>query len=81
MPACPVSAAKPLRSADRARSSIAPFAIEVDGKYRHCALTGLQDRHGSLELGIGIGDREYWGRGYGRDRRLLRFDSMLERGE
>ncbi len=29
-------------------------------------MTGLQDRHGNLELGIQIGDREYWGRGYGR---------------
>ena len=27
----------------------------------------MQDRHGNLELGIQIGDREYWGRGYGRD--------------
>ncbi len=44
------------------------FAIEADGKYiGSCELTGLQDRHGNLELGIQIGDREYWGRGYGRD--------------
>jgi RimJ/RimL family protein N-acetyltransferase len=46
----------------------APFAIEADGKYiGYCGLTGLRDRHGNLELGILIGDREYWGRGYGRE--------------
>jgi RimJ/RimL family protein N-acetyltransferase len=44
------------------------FAIEADGKYiGDCGLGGLKDRHGNLELGIGIGDRDYWGRGYGRD--------------
>ena len=48
--------------------NIAPFAIEADGKYiGHCALMNLQNRHGNVELGITIGDRDYWGRGYGRD--------------
>jgi RimJ/RimL family protein N-acetyltransferase len=48
--------------------NIAHFAIETDGKYiGFCALYGLQNRHGNLELGITIGDRDYWGRGYGRD--------------
>lgn len=48
--------------------NLAPFAIEADGKYiGHCALRDLQNRHGNLELGIMIGDRDYWGRGYGRD--------------
>jgi RimJ/RimL family protein N-acetyltransferase len=54
---------------------LAPFAIEADGKYiGYCGLRNLQDRHGNLELGILIGDRQYWGRGYGRDavRLLLR---------
>lgn len=56
--------------------NLAPFAIEVDGKYiGHCQLSGLQDKHGNAELGVGIGDREYWGRGYGREtvRLLLEF--------
>lgn len=44
------------------------FAIEADGKYiGDCGLMGLGDPHGSAELGIVIGDRDYWGRGYGRD--------------
>jgi RimJ/RimL family protein N-acetyltransferase len=48
--------------------NLAPFAIEADGKYiGHCALMNLRDRYGNLELGIGIGDRAYWGRGYGRE--------------
>jgi RimJ/RimL family protein N-acetyltransferase len=55
--------------------NIAPFAIEADGKYiGHCSLTGLQNRHGNLELGIGIGDREYWGRGYGQETVRLLLD-------
>lgn len=46
----------------------APFAIEAEGKYiGYCSLRNLQDRYGNLELGIMIGDRDYWGRGYGRD--------------
>ncbi len=48
--------------------NLAPFAIEADGKYiGYCSLMGVQNRHGNFELGIMIGDREYWGRGYGRD--------------
>lgn len=44
------------------------FAIEADGKYiGNCGLMGLGDPHGSAELGIVIGDRAYWGRGYGRE--------------
>lgn len=46
----------------------APFAIETDGKYiGYCGLTDLQNRYGNLELGIMIGDRAYWGHGYGRE--------------
>ena len=45
----------------------APFAIEADGKYiGACSLTNLKSRNRNSELGIGIGDRAYWGRGYGR---------------
>jgi RimJ/RimL family protein N-acetyltransferase len=44
------------------------FAIEADGKYiGDCCLMGLKDMNGNAELGIVIGDRAYWGRGYGRD--------------
>jgi RimJ/RimL family protein N-acetyltransferase len=27
----------------------------------------MDQRSGTAELGIGIGDRDYWGRGYGRE--------------
>lgn len=48
---------------DRAR-----FAIEADSKFLgYCQLVTLQRRHGIFELGILIGDRDYWGRGYGRE--------------
>jgi RimJ/RimL family protein N-acetyltransferase len=40
---------------------VARMAIEADGLYiGHCSLSGL-------ELGIVIGDREYWARRYGRE--------------
>jgi RimJ/RimL family protein N-acetyltransferase len=48
--------------------STSPFAIEADNKYiGHCALFGLNNRIGSAELGIMIGDRAYQGKGYGRE--------------
>jgi RimJ/RimL family protein N-acetyltransferase len=48
--------------------NIAPFAIEADGKYiGDCMLMDLHNRYGNLELGIVIGDRAYWGRGYRRE--------------
>jgi RimJ/RimL family protein N-acetyltransferase len=51
------------------------FAIEADGMYiGNCCLLGLNSRHGNLELGIVIGDRAYWGRGYGRDATRLLLD-------
>ncbi len=44
------------------------FAIEADGKVIGDAnLHGLDRLHGAAELGIGIYDREYLGKGYGRD--------------
>jgi RimJ/RimL family protein N-acetyltransferase len=47
---------------------VARLAIEVDHQYiGHCSLSGLRHQHGNLELGILIGDREYWSRGYGRE--------------
>lgn len=55
-------------SRTRYDENIAPFAMEADGKYiGYCSLMNLQNRYGNLELGIMIGDPEYWGRGYGRD--------------
>ncbi len=42
------------------------FAIEADGKYiGFCGLYLVYP--GVRRLGIGIGDREYWGKGYGRE--------------
>lgn len=55
--------------------NIAAFAIEAEGKYiGFCSLMHLQDRFGNLELGIMIGDREYWGQGYGKEVTKLLLD-------
>lgn len=55
-------------SRTRFDETIAPFAIEADERYiGHCALRDIHSRHGNFELGITIGDRAYWGRGYGRE--------------
>jgi RimJ/RimL family protein N-acetyltransferase len=44
------------------------FAIELDGRLiGDCGLFHLNRVDGTAELGIGIGDRECWGLGYGRD--------------
>lgn len=44
------------------------FAIEADGQFiGQCALFNRQMVHGTAELGITIGDKAYWGRGYGRE--------------
>lgn len=49
-------------------NTIAPFAIEADGQYiGFCSLMNLQNRNKNFELGIMIGDREYWGKGYGQE--------------
>jgi len=46
----------------------ADFAIEADGVLiGTCGLRNISQVNGTCELGIGIGDKEYWGRGYGRD--------------
>ncbi len=46
----------------------ATFAIEADGKcIGGCGLSNFDDLARTCELGIGIGDKDYWGRGYGRD--------------
>ena len=44
------------------------FAIETDGKYiGSCGLFHFDTVAQTCEMGIGIGDREYQGKGYGRD--------------
>ncbi len=44
------------------------FAIEADGKcIGQCALFDFQTTSMVCELGIAIGDKDYWGRGYGRE--------------
>jgi RimJ/RimL family protein N-acetyltransferase len=46
----------------------AGFAIEADGRFiGQCALFNFQETHRTAELGITIGDKAYWGRGYGAD--------------
>ena len=40
----------------------AGFAIEADGRFiGQCALFNFQDANRTAELGIGIGDKDYWG--------------------
>ena len=46
----------------------ADFVIEADGKcIGVCGLERFDETAQTCELGIGIGDKEYWGQGYGRD--------------
>jgi RimJ/RimL family protein N-acetyltransferase len=60
----------------KADDNNAHFAIEADGKYiGGITLMKLNDRNGNAELGVTIGDRAYWGCGFGRDavRLMLRY--------
>ena len=51
------------------------FAIEVDSKFvGHCALFQFDEIAHTCELGITIGDKDYWGRGYGREAIRLLLD-------
>lgn len=51
------------------------FAIEADGKLiGYCGLFHYDNLAQNCELGITIGDRDYWGRGYGRDAVCLLLD-------
>jgi RimJ/RimL family protein N-acetyltransferase len=44
------------------------FAIEADGNFiGDCGLFHVDRRNGTAELGIGIGNHDYWGKGYGRE--------------
>jgi len=52
------------------------FAIEADGLFiGQCALFNVNHTAHTCELGITIGDKAYWGKGYGREaiRLLLRY--------
>ena len=43
------------------------FAIEVDGLFiGQCALFNVNNTAHTCELGITVGDKAYWGKGYGR---------------
>ncbi|MFN8371452.1 MAG: GNAT family protein [Anaerolineae bacterium] len=53
----------------------AGFAIEVDGKFiGQCALFNFDHTAQTCELGITIGDKAYWGKGYGREAITLLLD-------
>lgn len=55
------------RASDGGRDN-ANFAIEADGKLiGACGLFNFDNTAHTCELGIGIGDKAYWGQGYGRD--------------
>jgi RimJ/RimL family protein N-acetyltransferase len=46
----------------------ANFAIEVGGLFiGQCGLHGFNETDRTVELGIAIGDKSYWGQGHGRD--------------
>ncbi len=51
------------------------FAIEVDGRFiGQCALFNFDNTAHACELGITIGDKDYWGKGYGRETISLLLD-------
>jgi RimJ/RimL family protein N-acetyltransferase len=53
----------------------ARFAIEADGIFiGQCALFNFDETAATCELGITIGDKDYWGRGYGRESIRLLLD-------
>jgi len=63
------------QDASRGERDGARFAIEADGQFiGQCALFRLNETDRTCELGIGIGDKAYWGRGYGREAIKLLLD-------
>lgn len=51
------------------------FAIEADGLYiGGCGMFNIDSTSRTCEVGIGIGDRRYWGKGYGREAMGLLLD-------
>ncbi len=51
------------------------FAIEANGRFiGHCSLFEFHPTNRTCSLGITIGDKEYWGHGYGRSALNLLLD-------
>jgi RimJ/RimL family protein N-acetyltransferase len=56
------------REAAKGGRDNAYFAIEADGTViGNCGLRDFSETDRTCELGISIGDKAYWGKGYGRD--------------
>ena len=62
-------------------SSRRPFAIETaDGKHiGNCVYYNVDDEKSEAELGIMIGDRDYWGQGYGTETMTALIDHVFRR--
>lgn len=55
-------------ASQKSEREVVNFAIEADDKcIGSCGLFHFDQTAYTCELGIGIGDKVYWGRGYGRD--------------
>jgi RimJ/RimL family protein N-acetyltransferase len=56
------------REAAKGGRNDATFAIDVDGQFiGACGLFNVNPTARTCELGIAIGDKAYWGQGYGRE--------------
>jgi len=57
------------------------FAIEtLDGKHiGNCAYYGLDEANSETEVGIMLGDREYWSKGYGTDALMALVDFVFDK--
>jgi RimJ/RimL family protein N-acetyltransferase len=63
------------REAAKGGRDDATFAIEVNGQFiGSCGLFHYNTTAQTAELGIGIGDKAYWGQGYGREAVTLLLD-------
>src|SRR5262245_65124723 len=61
------------REAAKGGRDDASFAIDVGGQFiGGCGLFQFDPTAQTCELGIGIGDKAYWGQGYGRESGRLR---------
>ena len=55
------------------------FAIEVDGiVIGDCGLTHVSNDHRHCMLGISIGDKDHWGKGYGEDAMTILLDYAFD---
>jgi RimJ/RimL family protein N-acetyltransferase len=62
----------------RGDSGSADFIIEADGTViGECGVFGIQATDRTAEFGITIGDKDYWGRGYGGEATRLCVDYAL----